>query len=92
MRKRDALKIALRSMRFPKLNESDKLFYAGLTILSTPGLSSSFLAIMTKDALWFLIFAVGFMIHLWFAKAAQIMDEWEWKMKLKRALEEVEEE
>jgi len=87
MRKRDALKIALQSLRLPKLSESDKLFYAGITILSASGLSSSFLAILTKDALWFLIFTAGFPIYLWFVKAAQIMDEWEWKMKLREVLE-----
>ena len=91
MRKRDALKIALRSLRLPKLSESEKLFYAGLSILFTFVCLGSILTTLTRNVLWLLTFIVGFLISLWFNKASEIIDEWERQIKLNKILREVNE-
>ena len=92
MRKRDALKIALHSLRLPKLSESEKLFWIGFIILLASMLLSLALILLTRNIAWISILVVGCFIGAWFGKASEIMDEWEWKMKLKRALEEAEKE
>ena len=82
MRKRDALKIALRSLRLPKLSESDKLFWIGFIISLASMLLSLALILLTRNIAWISVLVVGCFIGAWFNKASEIMDEWEWKMML----------
>jgi len=84
MRKRDALRIALRP---PKLEEWDKLILAGLIILSISALLASILIILTRNFAWSFLLLVGFFTFLWFAKAGAIMKEWKWKSSLMEAEE-----
>ena len=78
VRKRDALRIALRSLKLPKLRESEKLFYAGLIVLV---MSIAFAAILTELTqnliLGLLLFIVGFLICRWFTEASDVMEKWE---------------
>jgi len=80
MRKRDALRMAL---RLPKLRESDKLLYTGLTILFISAILASDLVISTGNLIWIFILIVGFLIFVWFGKASEIMRDWEWKSLFK---------
>ena len=91
VRKRDALKVALRSLRLPKFSESDKLYYTGLIIVFMSIAFAMILTILTKNLVWIFLIVVGYLICLWFIKASEVMDEWEWKNKPKRVLEETEE-
>jgi len=75
MRKRDALRIALRP---PKLEEWEKLHLAGMAILSISALLASVLMLLTRDFMWIILFLAGLLIYLWFREASLIMREWMW--------------
>ena len=77
-RKRDALRIALRSLRFPKLRESEKLFYAGLIVLVMSIAIAAILTELTQNLiLGLLLFIAGFLICRWFTEASDVMEKWE---------------
>ena len=92
MKKHDALKMALWSIRFPKLSESEKLLYAGIAALLISVTFAIILTALTKNVIWVSLLVIGYLICIWFGKASEIMDEWEWRMILKKGLKEVEEE
>ena len=74
MRKRDALRMAL---RFPEIPESEKLYSVGLAILAVSSLLALILMMFTCNWAWFFLFVVGVLIFAWFRRASEIMFEWE---------------
>ena len=74
MRKRDALRMAL---RLPEVPESEKLYSAGLGILAVSSLLALVLMMFTCNWAWFLLFVVGVLIFAWFRRASEIVFEWE---------------
>ena len=77
MRKRDALRIALRNLKLPKLEEWEKLLYAGAAILFVCIAFGVGLMIRTSNLAWGSIAVAGVLIYLWFGRASMIMREYE---------------
>ena len=75
MRKRDALRIALRNLKLPKLEEWEKLLYAGAAILFVCIAFGVGLMIRTSNLAWGSIAVAGILIYLWFGRASMIMRE-----------------
>ena len=72
MRKRDALRMALKLPRLPKLEEWEKLLYAGAALLFSFALSGATLVVRTKNPAWGILIAIGFAIYIWFSRASFI--------------------
>jgi len=91
MRKRDALKMALWSLKLPKLSESEKLLYAGITAFLVGATFAIILTALTKNVVWVSLLVIGCLIFAWFGRASEIMDEWEWKTMFCKANEVMDE-
>ena len=75
MRKRDALRMALRLPKFPKLEEWEKLLYAGFTITISSTILGVGLTMYTGNWIWSLLAVAGFLIYTWFTEASLILRE-----------------
>ena len=75
MRKRDALRMALHLPELPKLEEWEKLLYAGLAIMISSVIFGAGLAMYTGNWIWCLLAAAGFLVYTWFDKASMIIKE-----------------
>ena len=75
MRKRDALRMALHLPALPKLEEWEKLLYAGLAIMISSIILGAGLAMYTRNWIWCLLAAAGFLVYTWFDKASMIIRE-----------------
>ena len=88
MRKRDALRMALHLPALPKLEEWEKLLYAGLAIMISSIILGAGLAMYTRNWIWCLLAAAGFLVYTWFDKASMIMREKEeWVREIRRRIE-----